>query len=672
MRLFIAEKPSLGRAIAETIGIKKSHKGYIECVNGDIVTWCIGHLLEQAEPEHYDEALKSWSFDTLPIIPKEWGYVAKEETQDQLEIVLEWIGKSDVIVNAGDPDREGAYLVNEILEFAKIPQKKWDNALRVLINDLNPKAVEIALEGIEPNSQHMAMSDAAKCRSRADWLIGMNISRVCTLLGKRQGHPSVFSFGRVQTPTCQLVVKRDLEIANFKSVPFFDIDAHFEHDGIPFKAKWQVTEQFGGEDKRCIDKEQAQTVVNLVSNEQAIVTTCETKRAKSQPPLPFSLKTLQEAMSSQYGYGAKQTLDIVQRLYEKHKIVSYPRTDQQYLTTLKRDEIELILGNLEGVNNKELAQWATDADTSLVSPCWNDKKLEGKAHTAIIPTTRAPDLDALDDEELNLFHAIASRYLAQFFPVAEDDKTVIELRVGEHDFKTTGTVEIEKGWRVVLGKNKESDKDDQSLPVLGEGQEIAVSKAELLEKKTTPPKPYTEGTLLNAMCNIAKEVTDPALKAKLKETAGLGTEATRAGMIETLKERGYLETKGKNIVSTPLGQMLILGLPNKLRDPAMTAIWEQQLDVVESGECSLEKFMAVIEKTVTGYVDDFKSEKLVFKLPQSTLPKCPKKDCAGFALEYEGKKGKAFKCSVCETRYQYDKGKVGKEIKKIKKLGEAK
>lgn len=664
MRLFIAEKPSLGRAIAETIGTKKSHKGYIECNNGDIVTWCIGHLLEQAEPEHYDEALKSWSLDTLPIIPKEWVYVAKKETQDQLNVVLELIGKSDIIVNAGDPDREGAYLVNEVLEFANISQEKWDKAERVLINDLNQKAIENALESIEPNSKHLAMSDAAKCRSRADWLIGMNISRICTILGKRQGHPNVFSFGRVQTPTCQLVVKRDLEIANFKPVPFFDVELHCEQDGIAFKAKWQIPDSIN-EDKRCLDKATAQAVIDSIGT-QATVISFDTKRAKSQPPLPFSLKTLQEAMSSQYGYGAKETLDIAQSLYEKHKIVSYPRTDQQYLTTIKRDEIELILANLEGVNNKELAAWATEADTSLVSPCWNDKKLEGKAHTAIIPTTRAPDLEALDDKELNVFHAIACRYLAQFFPVAEDDQTVIELKAGAHNFKTTGTVEVVKGWRVVLGKDKE--KEEQSLPALTQDQAIAVLKAELLEKKTTPPKPFTEGTLLTAMCNIAKEVTDPTLKAKLKETAGLGTEATRAGMIETLKERGYLETKGKSIVSTPLGQMLILGLPNKLRDPAMTAIWEQQLDVVENGECSLEKFMSVIEKTVKTYVDDFKSGKLIFKLPESTLPKCPKKDCAGFAIEYDGKKGKAFKCSLCEARFKSDKGKVGKEIKKIKKL----
>lgn len=665
MRVFIAEKPSLGRAIAETIGTKKAHRGYIECTNGDIVTWCIGHLLEQAEPEHYGKEFDKWTLDTLPIIPKEWVSLPKDDTKDQLTVVLEWIGKADILINAGDPDREGDYLVNEVMEFANISQAKWDSALRVLINDLNPKAIETALESMTPNRQHISKSDAAKCRSRADWLIGMNISRVCTILGKRQGHPSLFSFGRVQTPTAQLVVKRDLEIANFKPVPFFDVDAYFSHDDIEFKAKWQIPESVS-EEKRCLDKKVAESISNALKDQEATVTTCETKRAKSQPPLTFSLRTLQEAMSSQYGYGAKETLDIAQSLYETHKIISYPRTDQPYLSTVKRDEIDLILGNLEGVNDCPLAQWASEADTSLVSPCWNDKKLEGEAHTAIIPTTRAPDIDKLTDKEFNVFFAIASRYIAQFFPPAEDDKTVIELSVAEYEFKTTGTIEVEKGWRVVLGKEK--DKDSQPLPALTQSQTIAVTKAELVEKKTTPPKPYTEGTLLTAMCNIGKEVTDPVLKAKLKETAGLGTEATRAGIIETLKERGYLETKGKSITSTALGQMLILGLPNKLRDPAMTAIWEQQLDVVEKGECSLEKFMAAMEKTITAYVEGFKSGKEVFKLPESTLPRCPKSGCAGFAIEYDGKKGKAFSCSVCETRFKYDKGNVGKEIKKIAKL----
>lgn len=229
-------------------------------------------------------------------------------------------------------------------------------------------------------------------------------------------------------------------------------------------------------------------------------------------------------------------------------------------------------------------------------------------------------------------------------------------------------MEIVKGWRTVLGKEKANDDNEQSLPSLSQGQQIQCSQSALVDKKTTPPKPFTEGTLLTGMSNIAKEVTDPNLKAKLKETAGIGTGATQAGIIETLKERGYLEPKGKAIVSTNLGRMLILALPAKVRDPALTAIWEQQLDVVENGGCSVEKFMAVMEKTITSHMNDFKAGKETFTLPESKEARCPKSGCDGFALPYEGKKGRAYKCSVCETRFKDDKGKLGKEIKKIAKI----
>lgn len=667
MRLFIAEKPSLGRAIADVLGVINKNNGYIECQHGDVVTWCIGHLLEQAEPEHYDDKYKTWSLDTLPIIPDKWVAIPKEESKEQLDIVLSLIKKADILVNAGDPDREGAYLVNEVIEYAGVTQDKWDKAQRVLINDLNPKAIEHALATMEPNSQHQASANAALCRARADWLLGMNLSRACTVLAKRQGHPNMFTLGRVQTPTLQLVVKRDAEIANFKPIPFFDVEATFSENGTAFKAKWQVPESVSDE-KRCTDKAIADAVISAVTAQSATVTHCETKRATSQPPLTYSLRSLQEEMSRTYGFGAKQTLDLVQSLYETHKIVSYPRTDQPYLSTNKRDEIDLILGNLEGLHESGLAELAAQADTALISPAWNDKKLEGAAHTAIIPTTRAPDLSKLTEDELRVYEAIALRYIAQFYPPAEDDNTVIEIQSGEHRFKTSGKVEIKAGWRVVLGKEKENEGDNQSLPMLDEGVSIQCDGAKLQEKKTTPPKPFTEGTLLTAMCNIAKEVTDPALKAKLKETAGLGTEATRAGIIETLKERGYLDTKGKSLISTELGRMLIMGLPAAIRDPAITAIWEQQLDVVESGEYSVEKFMAVIEKTITGHINDLKSGKTTFSLPKSHYPSCPKSPCQGFLLPYEGRKGMAHRCSICETRFKDDKGKPGAEIKKIAKL----
>lgn len=667
MRLFIAEKPSLGRAIADVLGVSKKYNGYIECRNGDVVTWCIGHLLEQAEPEYYNNKYKTWVLDTLPIIPDKWITIPKKESAKQLDTVLSLIKKADILVNAGDPDREGTYLVNEVIEYAGVTQDKWDKILRILINDLNPKAIEQALATMVPNNQYQAYANAALCRSRADWLLGINMSRACTVLAKQQGHPHTFTVGRVQTPTLQLVVKRDTEIENFKPIPFFDVEAIFSKKNVTFKTKWQVPESINDE-KRCTDKSIADAVVTDVTTQSAIVTQYETKRVTSQPPLAYSLRSLQEEMSRSYGFGAKKTLDLAQSLYEKHKVISYPRTDQTYLSSNKRDEIELILGNLKTLNQSKLAKLAAQTDTTLVSPVWNDQKLESAAHTAIIPTTRMPDLDKLTKDELQMYEAIALRYIAQFYPPAEDDNTIIEIQSGEHKFKAQGKIEVKTGWRVVLSKEKEQEENGQLLPILSENVNIQCESAKIQEKKTIPPKPFTEGTLLTAMCNIAKEVTDPVLKNKLKETAGLGTEATRAEIIETLKERGYLDTKGKNIISTELGRMLIMGLPSAIRDPAITAIWEQQLDIVESGEYSVEKFMAVMEKTIAGHIDDLKNGRTAFSLPKSNYPSCPKSPCQGFLLPYEGKKGMAHRCSICETRFKYIKGKALAEIKKIAKF----
>ncbi len=658
MRLFIAEKPSLGKAIAEGLGIKKKNRSYIECDSGDVVTWCIGHVLEQAEPEEYDAGLKEWKLDNLPIFPKNWRLNPKLETKEQLDVILNLMKDASVIVNAGDPDREGNLLVNEVIEYAgKDPAK----AERVLINDLNPKSVEKALSNLESNSLHINSSNAALGRSRADWLLGMNMTRACTVLAKQRGHVQLFSIGRVQTPTLGLVVKRDNEIKNFKPIDFYDVNAHFEHDGIAFSAKWKT------EDKRCLDKAKAEAVALAITDQAATVVTGETKRVKSKQPLPFSMRTLQETLSAQYGFTAQQTLDLAQSLYEKHKLTSYPRTDQPYLGSDKRSEVETIIEGLKGLTDSPLGALAEKADTSIESPCWNDKKLEGAAHTAIIPTITKPDLSGLSENELKAYTAIASRYIAQFYTVAEDDNTTIELTCGDHAFHTSGKVEKVKGWREVLGKKQESG--GQSLPALDKDQQLPCQKGEVVTKKTTPPKPFTEGTLLTAMSTIAKEVTDPAYKAKLKDTAGLGTEATRAGIIETLKTRGYIETKGKTIVSTNRGKMLINALPTAIKDPALTAIWEQQLDVIEKGEYALDAFQEKMEGFIQSLLTNFKNGTEKFNLPTPNLPHCTQKDCSGWINPTISAKGKAIhRCSHCDLRYRDSKGKPCKPMLKIGKL----
>lgn len=666
MRLIIAEKPSLGKAIAAVIGIVKSQDGYVECKDDTIVTWCIGHLLEQAPPHHYGEQYKIWRLDDLPLFPDKWILLPVERTEKQLDIVINLIKKADIIVNAGDPDREGNLLVNEVIEYANASQAQIDNALRILINDLNPTAIKKALQNLEPNHEHLNSSNAALSRSRADWLLGMNMSRACTLLAKQQGYATLFAIGRVQTPTLQIVVQRDLAIAQFTPKPFFNVTAQFSHNDIEFSAKWQVPDSI--EDKRCLDPQVALTVSQEVQLNPAIVTQYETKQSVAQPPLPFSLRTLQEYLSKKYGYGVKQTLDLAQSLYETHKLTSYPRTDKPYLSDIKRSEISTIIENLASLSDSPLAEFAKGADQTLSSPCWNDKKLEGAAHTAIIPTLKSPDLSRLSVEERNAYDAIARRYLAQFYLPAIDDNTVIEMLAGTHTFKTTGKVELEKGWRTVLSDEKSNKPTDepQALPALGSGEMVKCVTANSVEKKTTPPKPFTEGTLVTAMSTIAKDVTNPAYKAKLKETAGLGTEATRANIIDALKEHNFLIPDGKNIKSTKTGKMLILSLPNSLKDPALTAIWEQQLDVIEQGEYSLEDFEAKIHSFISTLISNFKSGETQLTLPPNTAPRCK---CGGWINPSITKKDKPiWRCTHCDQRSRDNKGQLGKPILKIGKL----
>ncbi|MGR5186997.1 DNA topoisomerase 3 [Photobacterium damselae] len=668
MKLYIAEKPSLGRAVASVLGIQKDNKTHVICDNDVIITWAAGHLLEQADPIAYGEKFEIWSWDNLPIFPQNWILLEKESGKKQLAVIKSFLDKADTIVNLGDPDREGDLLINELLDHFNVSQEKRESALRLQVNDYNPHAIQKALDNMEPNSRYYPRSQAALARSRADWLYGMNLSRALTILAKQQGHGALFSFGRCQTPTLALVVTRDAQIANFKPANFFDVMASFNQSGITFETKWQVPTDVS-EDKRCLDENIAEAIVLAANGQEATVETYETKRGKSQPPLLFSLLSLQKAMSSQYGYGAQETLDLAQSLYEKHKLTTYPRTDQPYISSDSASDIDTILANLEGLNEGSFSQWVAGCDTTLRSPTWNDKKLKGAAHTAIVPTLRAPDLSQLNEKERNVYLAIASRYIAQFYPAAEDDNTTIELAIGAHRFKTTGKVEVVKGWRTVLGKAKEKE-EAQSLPCLEQGQTLTCLNATIAKKKTSPPKPYTEGTLLDAMASIAKEVTNPQYKAILKETAGIGTEATRSGIIEKLKENGYLNVveKSKSITSTPIGQQLIIGLPKQLRDPAMTAMWEQQLDVIEKGEYTEEQFTAKAKETLAKLLTDFQSGELKFALPASTAPKCPKSGCNGFVLPYKGKRGMAHSCTQCATRFKDNKGKMGKEISKLAKL----
>ena len=699
-RLFIAEKPSVGRAIAkclgggqtQTIDIKKGEDengqpvietspSYIECANGDVVTWCYGHMLELAEPQLYDDKYKDWSIDHLPIkiAPDKWQWLPKKDTAAQLESIIDLISRSDVLVNGGDNDREGDLLIEEVFSYAGMTSEQREKALRIEVLDLNEEKVKEALDNMRPNSECLNRMQAAMCRSKADWLVGMNYSRIATELAKKKGHNVNLPVGRVQTPVELLVVQRDLEIIEFEPQTFYDVIGTFDKKGVVFKAKWATA-------TRCLVKAESENILACLKEAAATVTQCETKRVKRQPPLPFSLRSLQTHMDKKYGMDAAKTLEVTQKLYEA-KLVSYPRTDVNYLPTVKKDEALTIRAALQSQPLlPDIKIWADNADLSLISGAWNDKKLEGQAHTAIVPTVTCCDTDKAKVLENNdgkmIYMEIIARYLAQFYPSAEDDKTVIELDCKGHTFRTTGNIERVAGWRGMREDAAEDDMDDnnpqgkglddnqeQRLPVLETGESLSCAESEIKEGQTTPPKPYTSSSLINDMSSIAKRVTDPKFKAILKETAGLGTSATQANIIKGLIDHKYLEErpsgKSKQLISTPIGKMLIIALPANLRDPVMTAVWEQQLGKVESGEYPAEKFMDAVDAEIAKNITHFKTGKFPFKLPESTARQC---ECGGYILRANHANKPFWVCVQCNKRYSDDDGKLGKAWSDKKKI----
>lgn len=706
MRLFLCEKPAQGRDIAKVLGCHEKLDGALRG-NGAVVTWAIGHLLSQADPEHYDEALKTWSFDSLPIIPDTWKMVVPADKKKQFTVIKKLLSTASEVVIATDADREGEVIAREILDYVGYT----GFVSRLWLSALDEASIRKGLENLRPGGEQESLYWAGLGRGQADWLIGMNLTRLCSLIGREVGYRGVLSVGRVQTPTLRLVVERDFAIANFVSKPFYDVVAD-----AGFKARWQVPESIGDESGRCLSQEVANQVVSQCQGQSAQVVVFETKRKKVKHPALFFLGTLQTTMSSRHGYTAQQVLDTAQALYEKHKLTTYPRTDCAYLPVSQQNEVSQVIGALS--SSPELTSICHGADITIKSTCWNDKKVAESSHHAIIPTAKAPNLTELSERERNIYLAIVQRYIAQFYPHAEDDATVIELQCGTHRFKTTGKVERVKGWRVVTkgeekdeGKGKTEEYAEQSLPALSIGQSVALSQVSLVKKKTTPPSAFTEGTLLDAMANIARSDNVPEqFKSILKETAGLGTQATRAAIIETLKKRGFIEAKGKKLLSTAAGRGLIHALPNEVSNPVMTAIWEQSLESVAKKEMSLEAFMQNQEGFVRAIVGKVKSGELTINLPKVVEPEAPcplcgktmrlrsgkkpfwacedREQCNLILDNVRGKPAKNQKCSCgkgvmvrksgkskgsfywscsawkqgCDKRHFDDKGKLGKEI----------
>ncbi|MGL4937152.1 DNA topoisomerase III [Shewanella sp.] len=620
MILYIAEKPSLGRAIADVL--PRPHKkgeGFIQAANGDCVSWCVGHLLEQAPPDAYHPDYKSWKFEHLPIVPDKWQLQPKAATRSQLSVLKKLVKQATTLVNAGDPDREGQLLVDEVIAYLGVTGDKLYQIQRLLISDLNPQAVKRALSQLRSNREFIPLSTCALARSRADWLYGMNMTRAYTIQGQKVGYQGVLSVGRVQTPLLGLVVRRDEDIANFQSKPFYEVLAHLttqQQEG--FSAKWQPSDAclpYMDADGRVLAKGLAQNVVNRITNQPARVTQLTSKDKQQAAPLPYSLSALQIDAAKRFGMSAKEVLDTCQSLYERHKLITYPRSDSRYLPLEQHSLAPLVLKAIsQGAS--ELIQGIDMPDPRLKSKAWDDKKVD--AHHAIIPTEKPAQLSSLSGREKQLYLHIARQYVAQFYPAYCYRETAVQVTIAGGLFTTKARQQQSLGWKQLFVQQthqgdqphqqpqatQQAEQDDEQdeltdlLPPLTLGQSLHCLRGELVEKQTQPPKAFTDATLLSAMTGISRYVTDPEIRKILKETDGLGTEATRAGIIELLFKRGFLQRQGKTIVSTNVGRGLINSLPASATTPDMTALWEASLNGICHKEISYQGFMQPLLATL--------------------------------------------------------------------------
>ena len=605
MRLFIAEKPSLARAIADVL--PKPHRrgeGYIACGNDQVVTWCVGHLLEQAQPDSYDSRYARWNLADLPIIPEKWRLQPRPSVAKQLKAIEGLLQQASEIVHAGDPDREGQLLVDEVLDYLQLPAGKRQRVQRCLINDLNPAAVERAVSRLRENREFIPLCVSALARSRADWLYGINMTRAWTLLGRNAGYDGVLSVGRVQTPVLGLVVRRDEEIEHFVPKDYFEVKAHVVTPKEErFVASWvpsDACEPWQDEEGRVLHRLLAEHVLARIQGQPAQVTGYNDRRESETAPLPFSLSSLQIEAAKRYGLSAQSVLDCCQRLYETHKLITYPRSDSRYLPDEHYAGRHAVLKAI-AVHQPDLTPPA-DFNTEQKNRCWDDKKVD--AHHAIIPTARTGKV-ALSDNEARIYALIARQYLMQFCPDAQFRKCVIDLEIGGGRFVAKARFLAEAGWRALLGnKERDEENDGTPLPVVAKGDTLLCERGELLEKQTQPPRPFTDATLLSAMTGIARFVQDKELKKVLRATDGLGTEATRAGIIELLFRRTFLVKKGRYIHSTEAGRALIHALPEMAARPDMTAQWESTLTRISEKSCRYDEFMQRLVSTLTTLIGE--------------------------------------------------------------------
>ncbi|EAJ6840275.1 DNA topoisomerase 3 [Campylobacter coli] len=670
MRLFIAEKPELGRAIAEGLdGNYKSGEGYIQ--KGDnIVTWAFGHILELAKPEEYDEKYKLWKLEDLPLPIKEFKYLPKKESKKQLKIICDLIHSDKItsIVNCGDADDEGQILVDEIIQYSKTSKPVF----RVLINDLTPKAVKEEIAKIKPNADFKGMSERGFARSQADWIVGINLTRAYTIMARKNGYEGILSVGRVQTPILSLIVNRDKEFENFKSINYYSLLGDFNINNNTIKARLKT------EDK-ILDENLAKEIKESCENQNAKIN-LKIENKKEYPPLPYNLLVLQAECAKLFGFSPDKTLEITQILREKHKAITYNRSDCQYLPETMFEQAPNILNIIkENLNsNDEIQALIASSDLTIKSKAFNDANIS--AHYGIIPTQNKIS-SQLTQDELVVYNLIAKRFIIQFFHPREYQTTTINLEVNQRIFTATQNKTTKSGFRS-LWQNVDSEEEQENnendindLSILKNG-DIAKCSLIQIEKKQTKPRPYyTMTTLLKDLNSVAKYVSDERIKKLLMEkdkdkkgeSGGIGTPATRSNHIKTLIEREYIEVskdKKQIIKSTKKGRDLIKLSPKSLITPDMTALWFEQQKMIEISELRREQFLEEITKEVISEIQRIDKNQEFKILDNENKPKIQCPQCnKGFLQRIKSKNGNSWwwGCSEfkqgCKAMYYDDNGK---------------
>lgn len=593
MKIIIAEKPDQGSTLASIFKHKKQN-GYIEIFpnqvfpDGAYVTWAIGHICQLVHPEKYNPGWKKWSLENLPILPEQFEYEVTKDKAKQFAVIKKLLSDARVteIIHAGDAGREGELIIRNILRLTKCrkPMK------RLWISSLTANAIRDGFAKLLEESETRSLYYEAYTRACADWVVGMNASRLYSLLLQRQGFPDVFSVGRVQTPTLALIVKRELEIENFKSEPFWEVLAHFLMNGKKYIGKWQ-----NDGETRVNTKELAEKVAAFCRDKPAEIAEVKSERKEFLPPLLFNLSSLQAEANRRFKFSPKKTLDVLQMLYQKG-YVSYPRSDSRYVTKEEAGSFPEILhkfSQMEDYKGFFPVPIASIADNKRYV---NEKKVTD--HYAIIPTEQIPNVAALSADERKIYDLVVASLIAAHYDKAIVEYTTITTLVdGRAVFVSKGKVEIAQGWKKVLQPKEQEE--EPALPPLAKGEQGQTIKVEVKESQTQPPKRYTEGQLITIMKTAGKHIDDKELEKILTRTEGLGTEATRAGIITMLKDRLYIEVRKNLVYATAKAKILIEAIGKEiLASPEMTAKWEQKLKEISQGTASPQQFMEQTKKMV--------------------------------------------------------------------------